>query len=408
MAAFLVKAGQPDYLEDAPGGKAYLSNDQAQLKRGKIVFAETCARCHSSKLPEIAWKALDPYGCSGPDYLKCFRRYWDLTKTGDFKAKMRDIVLDRDFLKDNYLSTDARIPVTLLRTNACSPLGTNAIRGNIWDNFSSSTYKDLPSVGEITVQDPFTGKPWHYPMPGGGLGFTRVPSLVSVWSTAPVLFSNRLGPFDQDPSVESRMNSFDASIEQLLWPEKRRTEPGLEGFVARTTEQSWVKIPKRDIPVELSNIFSDLPELVSRQLQEPISRLFDKDGNFVLGPIPKGFPINFAANYQPLVDIEGIAAKAVHLKNFAALLEKVVANLPPPGAGASDEELLGWLKNLREPWIKLVKCPDFVVNKGHYFGAAKFNETEGLSEDEKSFVKEPEPVLSDDDKRALIAFLKTF
>ena len=57
---------------------------------------------------------------------------------------MRAIVAAPDFLKDNYLSTDARIPVTLLRTNACSPLATNAIRGNIWDNFSSETYKDLP------------------------------------------------------------------------------------------------------------------------------------------------------------------------------------------------------------------------------------------------------------------------
>ena len=51
------------------------------------------------------------------------------------------------------------MPVTLLQTNACSPLATNAIAGNIWDNFSSQSYKDLPSVGTITVHDPFTGEP---------------------------------------------------------------------------------------------------------------------------------------------------------------------------------------------------------------------------------------------------------
>jgi hypothetical protein len=73
MAKFLLKAGRPDRLEDAPGGKVYLSNDQALLKRGKIVFAENCARCHSSKLPGIAWNAM-PDGCSGPDYLECFKR----------------------------------------------------------------------------------------------------------------------------------------------------------------------------------------------------------------------------------------------------------------------------------------------------------------------------------------------
>jgi hypothetical protein len=160
-----------------------------------------------------------PDGCSGPGYLTCWNRYWAYTKTDEFKAKMRAMVADPDFLKDNYLSTEARIPVTLLRTNACSPLATNAIRGNIWDNFSSSTYKTLPSVGKITVQDPFTAERWQYPMAGGGRGFTRVPSLVSIWSTAPFLLNNRLGPpgpFSDDPSVEGRMKVFDASIKQLL------------------------------------------------------------------------------------------------------------------------------------------------------------------------------------------------
>jgi hypothetical protein len=43
--------------------------------------------------------------------------------------------------------------------------------------------------------------------------------------------------------------------------------------------------------------------------------------------------------------------------------------------------------------LKLSKCPDFVVNKGHYFGTDLFKE---------------EPGLSDDDKWALIEYLKAF
>jgi hypothetical protein len=65
-----------------------------------------------------------------------------------------------------------------------------------------------------------------------------------------------------------------------------------------------------------------------------------------------------------------------------------------------------WLAKLREPLLKLSKCPDFVVNRGHYFGTAKFNDTDGLSDDEKAFGTEP--VLSEEDKRALIEFIKTF
>ena len=125
-------------------------------------------------------------------------------------------MLAPDFLEDNYLSTEARVPVTLLETNACSPLATNALAGNIWDNFSSKSYKDLPSVGTITVHHPITGEPRPYTMPAGGRGYTRPASLISVWSTAPFLLNNSVGKFNYDPSVKSRMDSFQDSIEQML------------------------------------------------------------------------------------------------------------------------------------------------------------------------------------------------
>ena len=51
MALFFLASARPDHLKDAPGGKAYLTTDPAKLNRGKIVFAENCARCHSSKQP---------------------------------------------------------------------------------------------------------------------------------------------------------------------------------------------------------------------------------------------------------------------------------------------------------------------------------------------------------------------
>jgi hypothetical protein len=401
MAKFLLKVGQPDRLADAPGGRKYLTPDAGRLDRGKVIFAETCARCHSSKLPDEARAKMEPGGCSGPNYLTCWNRYWAYSKTDEFKTKMREIVARPDFLDGNYLSSEARIPVTLLRTNACSPLATNAIRGNIWDNFSSSTYKDLPSVGKITVQDPVTAERWQFAMPGGGRGFTRVPSLVSVWSTAPFLLNNRLGHFYSDPGVETRMKAFDESIHQLLWPEDRDHDPNFDGYIIRTTERSFVNIPKRSIPIQLRSLIDGLPP-------KAFGHLFDKDGSFKLGPIPKGFPIGLAASYQPIADLDGASAveKAAHLLNFTRFINKVVVNLPDLDPSADDAKLLAWGAALREPLLKLSKCPDFVVNRGHYFGTAKFNETDGLSDDEKAFG--PEPPLSDDDKRALIEFIKTF
>jgi cytochrome c2 len=166
MALFLLRAGQPDKLADAPGGSRYLTAADTVIDRGKTVFAETCARCHSSKAPTPPADA-DAGACAGPHYLECWGRYWAWTKTEDFKSKMREIVHRPDFLDGNYLSSELRAPVTLLRTNACSPLATNAIAGNIWDNFSSQTYKDLPSVGAVSYHDPITGAEKTYQMAAG-------------------------------------------------------------------------------------------------------------------------------------------------------------------------------------------------------------------------------------------------
>src|SRR6201981_1802013 len=184
MALFLVKASYPHKLKNAPGGAAYLNDPPETVQQGKLVFADNCARCHSSKAPERPVGA-DPGACIGPQYFTCFNKYWNWTNTDDFKQKMRKIVLADDFLDDNYLSNDGRVPVTLLQTNACSPLATNAIGNNIWDNFSSASYKSLPSVGAITVYDPFTGQPQQFQMPAGGGGFTRVAARARVLFTAP-------------------------------------------------------------------------------------------------------------------------------------------------------------------------------------------------------------------------------
>ena len=150
---FLLKASYPHKLKNARGGVAYLSDSPETVNQGKAVFAENCAAYHSSKAPQPP-VAANPAACIGSGYLDCWNRYWEWTRTTDFKQQMRQIVSADDFLDNNYMSNDTRVPVTLLQTNACAPLATNAIAGNIWDNFSSKTYKDLPSVGTITVVNP--------------------------------------------------------------------------------------------------------------------------------------------------------------------------------------------------------------------------------------------------------------
>jgi cytochrome c5 len=369
VALFFLKTAKPDSLRDASGGEKYLTADKARLSRGKTAFATYCARCHSSKIPA------PPEGVDEQNW----DQYWQWTKTDDFKKKMTAMVMADDFLTDNYLSTERRIPVTLLQTNACSPLATNALEGNIWDNFSSRTYKDLPSVGKIVVHNPIDGSPREYEMPANGRGYTRVPSLISLWSTAPFLLNNSVGKFNPSPSVAARMDSFYDSIEKMLWPEKRDKDPILgdkvPGFIYRTTTTSYIKVAPGFLPPALNKLLG-WNDWAARWLPW----LFSEEG-VNIGPIPKGTPVNLLTN----IDLESSKI------DLARLLLKIKADLKAV-EGKSEQEAAEVFKNLVPDLLEVSKCPDFVVNRGHYFGTSMFKE---------------EPPLGDEDKRALIEFLKT-
>ena len=385
VALFFLASARPDYLRNAPGGSKYLTADNSVLDRGKTVFAENCARCHSSKLPSKAFEFFNDNsgnGCNGAKYLECWNNYWKWTKTDEFKELMTPIIKAPDFLDNNFLSTDLRVPVTLLDTNACRPLATNALKGKIWDNFSSQSYKDLPSVGEITVYNPYTGEPSQYTMPGGGRGYTRVPSLVSIWSTAPFLLNNSVGTFYGSGSVDDRMASFNDSIEKLLWPEKRDgnleivTDSGkkLHAQVDVTTTRSYLIISRGFLPDFL------------QVLVDPLHRWFPwliGEKGVKIGPIRGGMPVNLLAN----IDMD-------KKDQVAWLLLKIAKDLSALPEGASDEEARKALADLIPPLLEVSKCPDFVVNSGHYFGT--------------DYAVKGRAGLSVEDKRALIEFMKTF
>ncbi len=131
-------------------------------------------------------------------------------------------------------------------------------------------------------------------MPAGGRGYTRPPSLVSVWSTAPFLLNNSVGPFESSPSVEARLRSFQGSIEQMLWPEKREKDSLLgdkiPGRIDRTTEPTYLRVAGGYLP----DFLRKLPSSVL------LPKIFADDGGIEVGPIPTGTPINLLANLRLL------------------------------------------------------------------------------------------------------------
>lgn len=334
LAKFLMKMEGPK-LADAPGGKAYLTQDQQVLQRGSIVFAENCAKCHSSKQP--------PAGAAATK-----QQYLDW---------MRTEVQKPDFLDGNLLSNDERIPIDVVQTNAARALATNAIRGHVWDNFSSETYKTLPAAGDIDVEDAFDHSNRNFSTSAGGPGYYRVPSLIGIWATAPFLHNNALGTYTGDPSVAGRMKAFDDAVEKLLWPDKRL---GLAS-IARTTVDSYIEIPAAYLPDELQSL--------------------SQDGFLRIGPIPVGTPIDLIANADLDLSHRDKVADRIH---FITKAQADLLNIKLNGLDSKAAQAV--MNNLAPDLLKISKCPDFVLDRGHTFGAN----------------------LPDQDKHALIEYMKTF
>ena len=384
VALFFLASAKPDLLKDAPNGPAYM--DASQVTRGKVVFAERCARCHSSLLPEKAYTEHFKSECNGEKYLECWEKYWKWTKTAEFRQAMVQRAFQPDFdTEKNAFTTDVRIPVTLLETNACSPLATNALDGDIWSDFASQSYKQLPSVGKVRMQHPVTGAISEYEMPAGGRGYTRPPSLVSVWSTAPFFVNNTLGKFYWRGDVPARMASFDDSIRKLLWPERREggeqvlTMSGLShpGLIERLPEKAYLLTE----PGYLPGFVQWLPKSAIAQRALPNVM---RDGRIQLGPFPKGTPVSLISNVN-LQELGGVLKFGIGLQRY---LEAV-------NPDDSDEVTARKFAPLVPNLIEISKCRDYIVNKGHYFGTQYLPASEG------------EPGLSDADKLALIEYLKT-
>jgi hypothetical protein len=151
--------------------------------------------------------------------------------------------------------------------------------------------------------------------------------------------------------VAGRIDAFNDAVEKLLWPEKRLNKAS----IWRTENECSLHLRKEFVP-------------------KPLQALAGQDGYIKIGPIPKGAPVNLIANLEP--DFGRLVV--LQAKITKALIKIHTLNLSPEGATA---ELIKSVPEL----LAANKCPDFIEDKGHYFGTD----------------------LADNDKRALIEYLKT-
>jgi hypothetical protein len=311
--------------------------------------------------------------------------------------------------------------------------------------------------------DPKTDIRIRFPAPGGGRGYYRSPTLVNLWATAPYLHNNSVGdyytvkrdpptrqilskqfapndgtpPEDEiDVSVEGRLMMFQDGIEKLLWPEKRRNhmlrtlsdcsifdlQPAFKDLVPAILRDWIFNFLQDKLLATAENLITaqKLPPLAATALRRKIDALIrtelkalrDKTtteafqalkkrlGDLVTKDliakaeqfVPKDVVAKAVARYEALrAEIGGEVDDLLQLKFLripAGTPVNLYFNLPahaPPYALKAHIEHRNDPRALAEALLRLSDCPDLVEDRGHTFG-------------EK---------LSDEEKRALIEFLKT-
>lgn len=142
-------------LAAAPGGSAYI--DKTALHHGQEVFDKNCAGCHSNH-----------------------------TSDDDYSDDLMHLASGFNPLIGE--------PQGDIGTNQCRSLTTNWMGGSIWADFSSDQKKA-------------EGPGWYRDVP-----------LFGIWATAPFFHNNRLGIFNNDPSVAGRVAAFEEAYNELVNP----------------------------------------------------------------------------------------------------------------------------------------------------------------------------------------------
>lgn len=215
------KAGNPA----VPYTRADLAADletefgKGAVGRGQAVFADNCARCHSS-VPESAGGSFKNRDFAAPN-----------------EAHPRKVRAD-------FLSNEQSTPVTEVGTFRCRALHSNHKVGHLYMEYGSNTMHQRPVVADIPDRNEFKD---------GGRGYLRNISLVNVWATAPFMHNNAIGPeicgnpankendfhraryvdpegkllasqpecLRYDPTVEGRFDLYKRSMYELLHPNER-------------------------------------------------------------------------------------------------------------------------------------------------------------------------------------------
>jgi hypothetical protein len=335
------------------------------IGRGRVVFAENCARCHSS-IPEAAGGAF---------------------KNRDFRAVGSD---HPRRLRRDWMGNDQATLVSEVGTFRCRALHSNHMTGHIFGEYASDTL-------HARASDPNLKEPHD-----GGRGSYRNISLLSLWAHAPFMHNNAMGP-ELCGKPREQANDFyrspyvDASTKTLLPTDKAPGcwvyDPSVEGryklYVASMQE---LLNPKQRIP-KITKFSQDVPITLG-------PRLWDgREERQVIGftlTLPAGTNAGALGNFQHKLFTNDLVLAKLKPEVLEGKLVKQLG--PDEGKKVAAELREIGTEALKDPsrMVQTMKehprlleiyssCTATIENDGHRFG-----------ED-----------LPDVDKKALIAFLAT-
>jgi mono/diheme cytochrome c family protein len=351
-------------LPDARALEAQLDQEfgEGSVALGRTVFTATCASCHSSQaLPD------------------------DPSKTVDFRATdPKDPTLRIDFL-----SAARPVKASEIGTYSARAMHSNHMANRVWDQYAARDLHERaadPKLNEI--------------MKGGGRGYYRPPSLLSLWAYAPFMHNNGIGPevcgkpskgeldFYSSPyvdaggkplanppacqpydvSVEGRYKLFKASMNELLNPKARINK---------------LFLTDRDI------VFDVAPNMKIGDITTGLSIV-----------VPKGFPaalvnsLRYKDLIQDLVLVKRDATK-LDAKYKGIMTEAQLVDLKK----GLDSTLLPALTGAPPGKIVVnITAPQNEFIQRYYSNVLGHSENSGHTEGQD---------LSERDKQALIAFLAT-
>lgn len=341
------------------------------VARGRDVFANTCARCHSSQ----AEAAAGQFGAL--DFHKL-----------DLKSGLRQ----------DWLGNDKPTPASEVGTFRCRALHSNHMAGHVWQEYGSETLRAQPP-------DPNIKEPGD-----GGRGYYRNISLLNLWAHAPFLHNNALGPelcgkprITDNDFYAKRARYVDASHIKLLPPEQQPAcfayDPGVEG------RYQLYKLSMAD--------------LLNPARRQPKVTLLNQDVTLRIGPrlwdgTDKETLLGFALTIPAEIDGRGVTAGTLgNFQHKQFIVDLVRARTAPQDAEAAlrkrfgddtgakvfaDLKAIGGeLAGKPNGLVEALKARPYLVKQVYSACTAEIeNEGHRFGED-----------LPDSDKNALIAFLAT-